>query len=99
MVRSSAARISDLVAKGQNLKDRFHRPAIVFAPGSAGELRGSGRSITGFHMRDALDLYRATIGHALVWPAVLALALREPCDREALFAVEIPERPVDGRAG
>ena len=38
------------------LKDRFHRPAIVFAPGSAGELRGSGRSIAGFHMRDALDL-------------------------------------------
>jgi len=38
------------------LKDRFHRPAIVFAPGSAGELRGSGRSIKGFHLRDALDL-------------------------------------------
>ncbi len=38
------------------LKDRFHRPAIVFAPGSAGELRGSGRSIAGFHLRDALDL-------------------------------------------
>ena len=38
------------------LKDRFHRPAIVFAPGGAGELRGSGRSIAGFHMRDALDL-------------------------------------------
>ena len=38
------------------LKDRFHRPAIVFAPGSAGELRGSGRSIPGFHLRDALDL-------------------------------------------
>jgi len=38
------------------LKDRFHRPAIVFAPGTAGELRGSGRSIAGFHMRDALDL-------------------------------------------
>jgi single-stranded-DNA-specific exonuclease len=38
------------------LKDRFHRPAIVFAPGgSAGELRGSGRSIAGFHLRDALD--------------------------------------------
>ena len=37
------------------LKDRFHRPAIVFAPGS-GELKGSGRSIAGFHLRDALDL-------------------------------------------
>jgi len=38
------------------LKDRFHRPAIVFAPGSDGELRGSGRAIPGFHLRDALDL-------------------------------------------
>jgi single-stranded-DNA-specific exonuclease len=38
------------------LKDRFHRPAIVFARGSEGELKGSGRSIEGFHLRDALDL-------------------------------------------
>jgi len=38
------------------LKDRVHRPVIVFAPGGEGELRGSGRSIAGFHLRDALDL-------------------------------------------
>jgi single-stranded-DNA-specific exonuclease len=38
------------------LKDRFHRPAIVFARGNPGELKGSGRSIDGFHLRDALDL-------------------------------------------
>ena len=38
------------------LKDRFHRPAVVFARGADGELRGSGRSIGGFHLRDALDL-------------------------------------------
>jgi len=38
------------------LKDRFHRPTIVFARGAAGELKGSGRSIAGFHLRDALDL-------------------------------------------
>jgi single-stranded-DNA-specific exonuclease len=38
------------------LKDRFHRPAIVFARAGDGELRGSGRSIAGFHLRDALDL-------------------------------------------
>jgi len=37
------------------LKDRFHRPAIVFARATSGELRGSGRSIAGFHLRDALD--------------------------------------------
>jgi single-stranded-DNA-specific exonuclease len=41
------------------LKERFNRPALVFAPadGAAGEeLRGSGRSISGFHLRDALDI-------------------------------------------
>ncbi len=38
------------------LKDRLHRPAITFAPGSTGELKGSGRSIRGLHLRDALDL-------------------------------------------
>ncbi|WP_028535094.1 single-stranded-DNA-specific exonuclease RecJ [Paludibacterium yongneupense] len=38
------------------LKDRYHRPAIVFAPGDNGEIKGSGRSIPGFHLRDALDL-------------------------------------------
>jgi single-stranded-DNA-specific exonuclease len=38
------------------LKDRWHRPTFVFAPSHAGgELRGSGRSIAGFHLRDALD--------------------------------------------
>jgi len=37
------------------LKDRFHRPAIVFARGQAGELKGSGRSIPGLNLRDALD--------------------------------------------
>ncbi|MGC0152651.1 single-stranded-DNA-specific exonuclease RecJ [Chromobacterium vaccinii] len=38
------------------LKERFHRPVIVFAPGDDGEIKGSGRSIPGFHLRDALDL-------------------------------------------
>ena len=38
------------------LKDRYQRPAIAFAPGNAGELKGSGRSIAGLHLRDALDL-------------------------------------------
>jgi single-stranded-DNA-specific exonuclease len=38
------------------LKDRYHRPTVVFAPGSANELRGSARSIAGFHLRDAFDL-------------------------------------------
>ena len=38
------------------MKDRFHRPTIAFAPAADGTLRGSGRSIAGLHLRDALDL-------------------------------------------
>ena len=42
------------------IKDKLHRPAFVFAassaPGKGHELKGSGRSIPGFHLRDALDL-------------------------------------------
>jgi single-stranded-DNA-specific exonuclease len=42
------------------IKDKLHRPSFVFAasraPGKAHELKGSGRSIPGFHLRDALDL-------------------------------------------
>ncbi len=38
------------------LKDRMHRPTFVFARGQDGALKGSGRSIPGFHLRDALDL-------------------------------------------
>ena len=38
------------------LKDRLHRPTFVFAHGQDGLLKGSGRSIPGFHLRDALDL-------------------------------------------
>src|SRR3954471_22225880 len=42
------------------VKDRWHRPTFVFAPsqaeGKEHELKGSGRSIPGFHLRDALDL-------------------------------------------
>ncbi|SFW17951.1 single-stranded-DNA-specific exonuclease RecJ [Nitrosovibrio sp. Nv17] len=37
------------------MKERFHRPVVVFAPGNEGEIKGSGRSIAGFHLRDALD--------------------------------------------
>ena len=42
------------------IKDKLHRPCFVFAasqaPGKEHELKGSGRSIPGFHLRDALDL-------------------------------------------
>lgn len=38
------------------IKERHHRPVIAFADGGAGLLKGSGRSIAGLHLRDALDL-------------------------------------------
>ncbi len=42
------------------IKDKLHRPTFVFAAsqavGKEHELKGSGRSIAGFHLRDALDL-------------------------------------------
>lgn len=41
------------------LKERFHRPVIVFAPGDEGEIKGSARSISGFHIRDGLDAIAA----------------------------------------
>ncbi|MDN4628291.1 MULTISPECIES: single-stranded-DNA-specific exonuclease RecJ [Erwinia] len=55
------------------LKERFHRPVIAFAPAGDGTLKGSGRSISGLHMRDALErldtLYPGLIikfgGHAM----------------------------------
>ncbi|GGC17445.1 single-stranded-DNA-specific exonuclease [Oxalicibacterium flavum] len=38
------------------LKDKFYRPTITFADAGDGWIKGSGRSISGFHLRDALDL-------------------------------------------
>ncbi len=38
------------------VKDRHYRPAFAFAPSGVEEIRGSGRSIPGLHLRDALDL-------------------------------------------
>jgi single-stranded-DNA-specific exonuclease len=48
------------------LKDKFHRPVITFAPTQNGEeLKGSGRSISGLHLRDALDLVSKRHPHLL----------------------------------
>jgi single-stranded-DNA-specific exonuclease len=41
------------------IKERFHRPVIAFAQVGNGELKGSARSIPGFHIRDALDAVAA----------------------------------------
>ena len=61
------------------MKDRLHRPTFVFARGADGLLKGSGRSIAGFHLRDALDLVskrhpgllRRFGGHAMAAGATL----------------------------
>lgn len=78
------------------LKERFNRPAIVFAPaeddGGNQYLRGSGRSIQGFHLRDALDLvskkYPGLIqkfgGHAMA--AGLTIAQSNFVDFERCFS-------------
>lgn len=55
------------------IKDRLHRPVIIFAPASEHELKGSARSIAGLHIRDALadlavrypDLIEKFGGHAM----------------------------------
>ncbi|MCK6391598.1 MAG: single-stranded-DNA-specific exonuclease RecJ [Azonexus sp.] len=38
------------------IKDKLHRPVFAFAPSEGGLIKGSGRSIPGLHLRDALDL-------------------------------------------
>ncbi len=38
------------------VKEQFHRPTFAFARGNDDELKASGRSISGLHLRDALDL-------------------------------------------
>ena len=79
------------------LKDRFHRPAIVFARGSDGELKGSGRSIAGFHLRDALDLVSKREPGAD--PALRRARLRgRPVAREARPARASPRRSRRSRA-
>ncbi len=69
------------------VKERFHRPTIAFAPSGQGGLKGSGRSIAGFHLRDALALLVAENpglvekfgGHAM------AVGLSLPTDHLAEF--------------
>lgn len=47
------------------IKERFHRPAIMFADANAGEIKGSARSVAGLHIRDALDSIAAQHPHIL----------------------------------
>ncbi|MCD6027241.1 MAG: recJ [Solimicrobium sp.] len=73
------------------LKDKFYRPTITFAPGGEGIIKGSGRSIPGFHLRDALDLVSKHVpgliqkfgGHAMA--AGLTIAANDLSTFQAAF--------------
>jgi len=94
------------------LKDRFHRPVFAFATDNGGRLKGSGRSIPGFHLRDALDrvdkshpgLLERFGGHAGAAGATLAAARLvefraafEEVARELLTPADLERRiEVDG---
>ncbi|UTF61127.1 single-stranded-DNA-specific exonuclease RecJ [Gilvimarinus sp. DA14] len=47
------------------VKDKFHRPVIVFADADDDTIKGSARSIPGLHIRDALDAVAAREPHLL----------------------------------
>ncbi|WP_422012908.1 single-stranded-DNA-specific exonuclease RecJ [Roseateles sp.] len=78
------------------IKDRVHRPTFVFARGADGHLKGSGRSIPGFHLRDALDLVAKREpdllakfgGHAMAAGATLAV---DDLQRFALALARVAE--------
>ena len=82
------------------IKERVHRPVIAFAPGEAGWVKGSARSVPGVHVRDALDaiatrhpgLLEKFGGHAMA----AGMTLRESSldEFERAFAEEI-ERRID----
>ncbi len=77
------------------VKEKLHRPVIVFAPGDEGEIKGSARSIEGFHIRDGLDriateqpgLISKFGGHAMA--AGLTIAKADLARFEAAFADEV----------
>ena len=80
------------------LKERIHRPVIAFAPTENGELKGSGRSIPGIHLRDALDLTAKALpgvvlrfgGHAMA--AGLSIKPQGVKDFQAAFEEVIRSR-------
>ncbi|MFG6458034.1 single-stranded-DNA-specific exonuclease RecJ [Roseateles sp. BYS96W] len=85
------------------IKDRVHRPTFVFARGADGHLKGSGRSIPGFHLRDALDLVSKREpellakfgGHAMAAGATLAGGDVELVQRFALALARVAEEWLD----
>ncbi|MFT5575776.1 MAG: single-stranded-DNA-specific exonuclease [Bermanella sp.] len=79
------------------IKERFHRPVIAFAPEDEYTLKGSGRSISGVHIRDVLDLVSKRCpgvilkfgGHAMA--AGLSIPRNRLADFEQAFAHCIAE--------
>ncbi|OBU02069.1 single-stranded-DNA-specific exonuclease RecJ [Morganella psychrotolerans] len=79
------------------IKERYHRPVIAFAPCGDGLLKGSGRSVQGLHLRDALErldtlnpgMILAFGGHAMA----AGLSLPENCfpDFQEKFAALVSE--------
>jgi single-stranded-DNA-specific exonuclease len=80
------------------IKDRLHRPVIAFARAQDGSLRGSGRSVSGVNIRDALDSIAARHpglidkfgGHAMA--AGMSLPEGNLAAFRAAFAAEIAAR-------
>lgn len=83
------------------IKDRFRRPVIAFATAGDGTLKGSGRSVSGLHMRDVLErldtLYPGLIlkfgGHAMAAGLSLQEAMLDDFQRHFASQVEqwLPE--------
>ncbi|MGH8465384.1 MAG: single-stranded-DNA-specific exonuclease RecJ [Pseudomonas sp.] len=79
--------------RASRLKERYHRPTIAFADAGDGMLKGSARSVPGFHIRDALDAVAARHpqliskfgGHAM------AAGLSLPADNFPAFAQAFDE--------
>jgi single-stranded-DNA-specific exonuclease len=80
------------------IKERYHRPAIAFAPGEKpGELKGSARSINGVHIRDVLD--RVATGHPGLLTKfgghAMAAGLSLPTENLAAFRAAINQAIAD----
>ncbi|MBH3429353.1 single-stranded-DNA-specific exonuclease RecJ [Pseudomonas alkylphenolica] len=75
------------------LKERYHRPTIAFADAGEGMLKGSARSVPGFHIRDALDAVAAQHPHLIskFGGHAMAAGLSLPADNFPAFAQAFDE--------
>lgn len=70
------------------MKERYHRPTIAFADAGDGLLKGSARSVPGFHIRDALDAVAAKHPHLITkfGGHAMAAGLSLPAEHFEAFA-------------